>query len=55
MNIIIQDLRNLELRICDRLTEVEQLELHNLITCAEQRIIGLEKTLHKDEEDTWLL
>ena len=53
MNPIIQDLRNLELRICDRLTEVEQLELHNLITCAEQRIGGLEETLH--EEEKWSL
>lgn len=43
MNPIIEDLRNLELKISNKLTEVEQLELHNLISCAEQRINGLQE------------
>lgn len=40
---LIEDLRKLELKICDRLNEVEQLELHNLLSCVEQRIEGLQE------------
>lgn len=43
MNPIVKDLRELELRICGKLDEEEQLELHNLITCVEQKVEALQE------------
>jgi hypothetical protein len=43
MNPIIEDLKILETKICNRLTEVEQHELHNLILCLQQKVEGLQE------------
>ena len=44
-NQLIIDLREFELKISSKLSEVEQLELHNLISSVKMRIEGLEETL----------
>lgn len=38
---LIVDLREFELKISSKLTECEQLELHNLVSCVKMRLDGL--------------
>lgn len=50
---IIQDLREFELKIADKLSEVEQLEFHHLVNMLQERNGGLREAMDELTNGRW--